>query len=164
MRQRPRKAGESIVDFYLVRHGEAVSETLDPRRPLTPAGREEVERVAQLAAQRKIAVSAIFHSGILRAQQTAEIFAEALGPAIKVQKITGLLPQDDPAIAKAEMDVSEQPIMLVGHLPHMNRLVSLLIHGNPDREVVAFSPATVVCCSRSGSDWKIAWTLGPQSR
>jgi len=116
MRQSLRKAGESIVDFYLVRHGEAVSEALDPRRPLTPAGREEVERVAQLAAQRKITVSAIFHSGILRAQQTAEIFAEALGPAIKVQKITGLLPQDDPAIAKAEMDVSEQPIMLVGHL------------------------------------------------
>ena len=152
------------MDFYLVRHGEAVSETFDPRRPLTRIGREEVERVARLAAQRKIAVSAIFHSGILRAQQTAEIFAQTLVPAVDVQQITGLLPQDDPAIARAEMEVSEQPIMLVGHLPHMNRLASLLVHGNPDREVVAFSPATLVCCSRSGSDWKIAWTLGPQSR
>jgi phosphohistidine phosphatase len=164
MRQSQRKAGEPIVDFYLVRHGEAVSETFDPRRPLTRVGREEVERVARLAVGRKITVSSIFHSGILRAQQTAEIFAQALVPAVNVQHITGLLPQDDPAIAKAEMEVSEQPIMLVGHLPHMSRLASLLLHGNADREIVSFSPATVVCCSRNGSDWKIAWTLGPQSR
>ncbi len=151
------------MDFYLVRHGEAVSETFDARRPLTRVGREEVERVARLAASRKITVSAIFHSGILRAQQTAEIFAEALVPAVKVQQITGLLPQDDPAIAKAEMEASEQPIMLVGHLPHMNRLAALLVHGHPDRQVVELSPATIICCSRSGSDWKIAWILGPQS-
>ena len=152
------------MDFYLVRHGEAVSETVDPRRPLSQAGRKEVERVAWLTAQRKIAVSAILHSGILRARQTAEIFAEALGPSIKVQQITGLLPQDDPAVAKAELEVSEEPIMLVGHLPHMNRLASLLIYGNADREAVAFRPATVVCCSRQGSGWKIAWAFGAESR
>jgi phosphohistidine phosphatase len=155
--------GEPIVDFYLVRHGEAVSEAVDARRPLSQAGREEVERVAQLTALRKIAVSAIFHSGILRAQQTAEIFAEALGPAVKVQPLTGLLPQDDPAVAKAELEVSAEPIMLVGHLPHMNRLASLLIYGDADREAVAFRPATVVCCSRQGSGWKIVWTFGLES-
>jgi phosphohistidine phosphatase len=152
------------VELYLVRHGEAVSETFDPRRPLTRVGREEVERVARLAVDRKIIVSAIFHSGILRAQQTAEIFADVLANPVKVQQTTGLLPQDDPAIAKAEMEVSEQPVMLVGHLPHMNRLAALLIHGDADRRAVEFSPATVVCCSRDGTDWKIAWTIGPQSR
>jgi len=151
------------VDFYLVRHGEAVSETIDRRRPLTRAGQEEVERVARLAADRKIVVSHVFHSGILRAQQTAEIFARALVPAVNGQQLAGLLPQDDPAIAKAELEVSGEPIMLVGHLPHMSRLASLLVYGNADREAVAFRPATVVCCSRQGSGWKIAWTLGPES-
>jgi phosphohistidine phosphatase len=162
MRQRQTKAGAFTVDFYLVRHGEAVPATLDTRRPLTRVGREEVERVARSAVDRGITVASIYHSGILRAQQTAEIFAQALAH-VNVQPITGLLPQDDPAIAKAEMEISEDPIMLVGHLPHMHRLLSLLIHDNADREVVSLSPATVVCCSRGGSDWKIAWMLDPQS-
>ena len=151
------------MDFYLVRHGEAVSETFDPQRPLTRVGREEVERVARVAANREIGVSAILHSGVLRAQQTAEIFAGLL-PVLAVRQISGLLPQDDPAIAKAEMEVAEQPIMLVGHLPHMNRLAALLVHGDTERPVVEFGPATLVCCSRLGSGWKISWTLGPQSR
>ena len=150
------------MDFYLVRHGEAVSETLDPQRPLTRVGREEVERVAGLAASRKIGVSAIFHSGILRAKQTAEIFAEFLAPAVLVQQITGLLPQDDPTIAKAELELAERSVMLVGHLPHMNRLAALLVNGDTDRQIIEFSPATMVCCSRNGVHWKIAWTLAPQ--
>lgn len=147
-----------------MRHGEAVSETFDPRRPLSRVGREEVERVAGLAVNRKIAISAVFHSGILRAQQTAEIFAEVLSPAVKVQQITGLLPQDDPAIAKAELELADSSMMLVGHLPHMNRLAASLIDSHTDRHIVEFSPATMVCCSRNGSDWKIAWIIGPQSR
>jgi len=149
------------VDFYLVRHGEAVSETFDPQRPLTRVGREEVERVAGVAASRKIGVSAILHSGILRAKQTAEIFAKVLTPAVAVQQITGLLPQDDPIIVKAELEAAESSVMLVGHLPHMNRLAALLVQGDTDRQVVEFSPAMLVCCSRDGSQWKIAWTLAP---
>ena len=150
------------MNFYLVRHGEAVSERVDPQRPLTQVGREEVERVARSALAREFRVSAIFHSGILRAQQSAEILAEHLAPAIKVQQISGLLPQDDPMIAKAELEAAERSVMLVGHLPHMNRLAALLINGDLSREVVKFSPATMVCCSRDGSHWKIAWKLAPQ--
>ena len=151
------------MNFYLARHGEAVAENLDPRRPLTSVGREEVEHVARLAANRGITVSSIFHSGILRARQTAEIFGRAVAPPAPIQQMAGLLPQDDPAIAKAEMEKAEHPIMLVGHLPHMNRLASLLVCGDGEREVVSFAPATVVCCSLHGRKWKIAWILGPES-
>jgi len=118
--------------------------------------------VARSARAREFQVSAIFHSGILRAQQSAEILAEYLAPAIRVGQLSGLLPQDDPMIAKAELEAAESSIMLVGHLPHMNRLAALLINGDLNREVVEFSPATMVCCSRDGSRWQIAWTLAPQ--
>ena len=151
------------MDFYLVRHGAAVSETFDPQRPLTHVGREEVERVARLAASRKITVSAIFHSGILRARQTAEILAEHFAPGVAVHQLSGLLPQDDPSIAKAELELADSSVMLVGHLPHMNRLAALLVNRDVDRQVVEFSPATIVCCSRDASHWKIAWILAPQS-
>jgi phosphohistidine phosphatase len=147
------------VNIYLVRHGEAVSEQQDPQRPLTASGREAVERVARMAEAKNVQVSAIFHSGILRARQTAEILAEALRFASGVQPLSGLRPQDDPAMAKAEIEAAESPIMLVGHLPHLHRLVSLLLSGDADSQVIEFPPATMICCSNDTSRWEISWTL-----
>jgi phosphohistidine phosphatase len=147
------------VKFYLVRHGEAVPANQNPQRPLTQAGRQEVERVAQLAGARNIQVSVIFHSGILRAKETAEILAAQLHPEIDVRQLDGLLPEDDPMIAKAELEVAQQSIMLVGHLPHMKRLAALLVAGDPQRDVVDFGPATMICLSYENSQWKIAEVL-----
>jgi len=149
------------VNFYLVRHGDAVSDTLDPRRPLSHIGQDQVERVARAVAARRARVSAIFHSGILRAEQTADIMASQLAPALGVRRITGLAPQDDPAIAEAELDTSPASVMLVGHLPHLNRLAGLLIYPNAEGDAVEFAPATIVCLSRQGSLWRLVWVLGP---
>lgn len=145
--------------IYLVRHGDALSAVENPARPLSRAGRASVERVARLALERAVDVSAIYHSGILRAEQTAAILAEHLAPPLGVQPRAGLLPEDDPAIVKTELDVEVGTIMLVGHLPYMNRLAGLLITGDPDRTVVEFSPPTMVCCVNDGGKWKFAWKL-----
>ena len=45
--------------------------------------------------------------------------------------------------------------MVVGHLPHLNRLAALLISGDVELGLMEFPPATMVCCSRDGSKWKI---------
>lgn len=145
--------------FYLVRHGEAMSSADNPARPLSPAGRTGVERVAQLARERDVKISAIYHSGILRAEETAAILAEHLMPPLGVGRGAGLLPEDDPIIAKAELEEAQDSIMLVGHLPHMDRLAALLVAGDPNRRVVEFSPATMVCCVKEGGRWRIAWNL-----
>jgi phosphohistidine phosphatase len=149
------------MDFYLARHGEAVAEVIDPSRPLTRAGRESVARVARLAAQRAVQISLIYHSGILRAGQTAEILAEHLAPRGRVQPMTGLRPEDDPSLAAAELAVAESPFMLVGHLPHLKRLASLLSRGHPEADVIDFAPATLACYVREGALWKLNWTLTP---
>jgi phosphohistidine phosphatase len=115
--------------------------------------------VAQAAAARNIAVSEIVHSGILRAEETAEILAEYLSPPGGVRAISGLSPQDDPMFGKAELEAARLPLMLVGHLPYMGRLAGLLASGDPDRSVVEFQPATLVCFSRELSGWKISWSV-----
>jgi phosphohistidine phosphatase len=145
--------------FYLVRHGEAMSSSDNPVRPLSRAGRAGVERIAQLARERDVKVSAIYHSGILRAEETAAILAEHLTPPLGVGQRAGLLPEDDPAFAKAELEEAQDAIMLVGHLPHLNRLAALLVASDPNRQVVEFSPATMACCAKEGGRWKIAWKL-----
>ena len=151
------------MNIYLVRHGEAVSEKLDPERPLTSSGRQEVQRIGRLAAAKNVKVSAIFHSGILRAKQTAEILAEHLQVNLAdVQQLSGLLPQDDPAVVKGELEAAESPIIMVGHLPHLNLLLALLISGDTESGGMELPPATMVCCSNDGPKWTISWTLTPQ--
>ena len=149
------------MDIYLARHGEAAANSIDRSRPLTRAGRESVERVARMAAEKAVQVAAIYHSGILRAAQTAEIFAARLAPGAGVLIMAGLRPDDDPAIAAAELAAAESPVMLVGHLPHMNRLASLLIRGSAECDVINFRPAMMARFDREGSLWKLGWALAP---
>ena len=149
------------MEFYLVRHGEAVSQAVNGERPLTPDGRRDVERLGRAAAQRGIQPSQIFHSGLLRAQQTAEILSENLGPVEGVRELAGLRPDDDPVIAKAELESSTVSLMLVGHLPHISRLASFLVAGNAEQALVQFAPATVLGLSYENHRWKILWKLTP---
>jgi len=149
------------MEFYLVRHGEAVSQAVDGQRPLTPEGRRDVERLGQAAAQRGIQPGQIFHSGLLRAQQTAEILSESLGPVEGVRESVGLRPDDDPVIAKAELELSTVSLMLVGHLPHISRLASFLVAGNAEEELVQFAPATMLALFYENHRWNILWKLTP---
>jgi phosphohistidine phosphatase len=151
------------VNFYLVRHGEAVSEISDPRRPLSPAGRAAVDSLARLAATRAVAVSAILHSGILRAQQTAEILAEYFAASAGVRPIGGLSPEDDPAIVAADLAEAHDSLILVGHLPHLARLTALLVARDSERSTIHFAPAMMACLAHNGTEWSIAWTLEPAS-
>ncbi len=148
-----------FMDFYIVRHGKAKSGPEDPRRPLSDQGRIEVEKVARTAAAIEIWITEILHSGKLRAKQTAEILAQSLSPRRGVREINGLSPEDDPLVARAELEAAQEPLMLVGHLPHVSRLVSMLVVGDPENEIIEFPPAAMACLSRERRAWELKWTL-----
>lgn len=149
------------MDVYLIRHGDAVSAAENAERPLSPLGRQQAAHAARTIVEHDTAISRIFHSGILRARQTAEIIVQALKPTPVIESHSGLLPEDDPAIVAAELDGLDHSIALVGHLPYMRRLAGLLIYGDPERVAVDFLPATVLCCSRFRERWKISWISAP---
>ena len=149
------------MQFFLVRHGEALHESEDARRPLSERGRRDVEAVARAVAAKKIDVEAVHHSEKLRARETAEIIARAVRPRTGVVQVSGIAPEDDPEIAKADLDAAAAPVMLVGHLPHLARLASLLLTGDSERATVEFSTATIVCLSRESGHWRFLWSLSP---
>ncbi len=150
------------MDCYLVQHGEAKPEQEDPARPLTDRGRREVERVALAVKCSGVEIAEIVHSGKLRAQQTAELLAAVLPPARGVRAVAGLAPMDDLAAARALLDRAEAPAMLVGHLPHLSRLTSLLLVGDPTREIVSFRMGAIVCLGRDEATWRLKWILTPE--
>ncbi len=150
------------MQVYLVQHGEAKPDAEDPARPLTDRGREEVRRVARHAAALGLQVAEIRHSGRLRALQTAEILAAALSPVLGVREMDGLAPADDPGKAKSDVESAVEPLMLVGHLPHLGRLASSLLVGEPEREIVRFRNGAIVCLVKSESGWLLQWILTPE--
>ena len=111
--------------------------------------------MAQSARRHGVSVAWVYHSGILRAQQTAELVAAVLAPEQGVREISGLCPDDDPLILKAQLDVTTQSVLLVSHLPYLSRLAGLMVTGDSERSVIEFAPATLVCLTRHANGWKI---------
>ncbi len=146
--------------LYLVRHGEAKSEREDPARPLSEAGMNEVRKVASFMSVPDIA--RIYHSPRLRAAQTAEVFAVHVKPSGGFSEAEGLGPGDPPGIWANRIDTETGNTMLVGHLPHMARLASLLLTGDDERAAFDFAAASVLCMRRMEGNWWVRWMLRPE--
>ena len=92
------------MSIYFSQHGKSASKSEDPERRLTADGAAEVERVARFMAESGCAVGIIWHSGKVRAAQSAEIFAAALNPAGGVRTRDGIEPLDDVTALAAHLD------------------------------------------------------------
>lgn len=147
--------------LFLVQHGEALSEAEDPDRPLSETGRANATTVADSLARSGVAVEAIYHSGKTRAEQTAQIFASRLAPG-RMEALAGLAPKDDPAHVAQSLGELFDGAMLVGHLPHLDKLASLLVTGSPQGSVIGFRNAGVVALTEADGNWTVAWMVIPE--
>ena len=148
--------------LYLVQHGKSLPKEIDPDKGLSETGIAEVQRIAQVAAGYGCKVAQISHSGKKRARQTAEIFNSYLRPKKGVAEISGINPLDDITAFSGNLSV-EDNLMLVGHLPFMERLTSHLIIGSVEPPVFKFQNGGIVCLDRlpETGQWIIKWTLMP---
>ena len=149
--------------LYLVQHAKSLPGEQDPDQGLSREGFADVNRIAGVAAGYAVRPAAIKHSGKKRARQTAEIFAEALlGEKSKIEPISGIGPLDDVAAVANTLKTSDN-LMLVGHLPFMERLAGLLVSGSAERLVFKFQNGGIVCLDKNPDAqwWFIKWTLMP---
>lgn len=150
------------MHLYLMQHGEAVASGQDPARPLSEAGRADVERLAALLAERGIALSRVVHSGKLRARQTAEIIAARLAPSVEPEAHDGLAPKDRASDFASGLAAWDADSLIVGHLPSMDRCLSWLVAGHEGGGTAAFRPGAMVCLAPDESGgWSIVWMLQP---
>lgn len=151
------------MKVYLVRHGEAVSSQFDPKRPLSQQGLADVQKVASFVKPLKICVEYIRHSGKLRAAQTAEKLAESILVEKDCSAHKDLGPNDDVTIIADELEASDTDLMIVGHLPFMAYLASLLVAGRQTANIIAFDAGSIACLNRSDpGQWQIEWMITPE--
>lgn len=146
------------MKLYLVRHGEALPEQLDPQRPLSAQGQLRVQKLAERLAEKNTQVTHIFHSGIVRALQTAEVIAQSLHMQY-IEQIAGLRPDDPVDVIVDELNSLNEDILLVGHLPYMANLLWALC-GSTSASI-QFDTATAVCLERIGDRWTVDSVISP---
>ncbi len=147
--------------LYLVQHGKSLPAEVDPEQGLSPEGTAETERMAQMAKDAGLKVTGILHSGKTRARRTAEILAASLKPTDGTKEAPGLKPLDD-AVPWTSLNPSAD-LMLVGHLPFMERLAALLVSGSPDKPVIKFQNSGIVCLDQEPAsvNWVVRWAMVP---
>ena len=125
--------------LYILRHAEAEDLSpsgLDADRALTDAGAKRMKAIARVIAKMEPGFDAVLVSPLLRARQTAEPVLAACRFKGEPRVTEALLPGSDPKNLLEELAESEwKSVLVVGHEPHMGRLVGRLVSGRRDVEV-----------------------------
>jgi phosphohistidine phosphatase len=149
--------------LYLVRHGESVAPEIDPNQPLSEKGIKETEAVARLLKQASLEIDEIMHSTKMRAKQTAEILGKALAFELTLIQREGLKPMDPVEPIVSELGTLDRNVMLVGHLPFLEKLLTLLLMGKEGPSPVNLCGSCVICLETNhGQLWQIAWAVSPE--
>lgn len=155
--------------LYIVRHGIAVDRTdpnspPDPERPLTAKGVQKTRAAALGLKEIGVKPDSLITSPYVRAAQTAEIFAEALGFATsKIRVSDALKPAANPAdIVKEISRIKAKELMCFGHAPHLDQVIAQLTGARG--VFTELKKAGVACLEHAGTNsaWNVQWMLTPK--
>ncbi|WP_442889414.1 phosphohistidine phosphatase SixA [Congregicoccus parvus] len=151
----------TTTQLHLMRHAHAVPEEEDPTRPLSDRGRIQAHAMADFVRRSGgLEVERVWHSPLARAVETADVFCDRLGLAATRREIDGLLPYDDVRGIARRLSGFGYPLLIVGHEPHLGRLVAMLVCGTVDVEVVDFKKGGLLCLEReSTKSQTVLWRI-----
>ena len=147
------------MGILLVRHAEAVEEQAgsdDAGRWLSARGRAQAREVAQAVAAKGLSLSKLVASPRVRAVQTGELFAQALGFLGEVEVLPALSytePPERAAHALAKLAATRH-IAAFGHMPTIAGIASRLA-GAPH-------PGLSLAQALWIDEGRVVWSLAPR--
>src|SRR4051794_30700264 len=148
------------MHLFLMHHGDAVGPEVDPRRPLSPAGAAGVERIATKAAANGAKPHVVWHSGKLRAKQTAEAFWRACNALAEFSATKDLQPDDPPQWIRDRLRGETRDVAIAGHFPHLPRLLALLVTGGEAGGALPPHGLVALKSDDEGVTWREIWRIG----
>ena len=152
--------------LYLVRHGIAVDRAdpkspPEPERPLTAKGVQKTRSSALGMKELGVKPDMLITSPYVRAAQTAEIFAEALGfPTPKIRLSNALKPAANPAdIIKEISNLKAKELICFGHAPHLDQLISHLVGARGVFTELKKAGAASLEHTGTHGAWRLRWVL-----
>jgi len=146
--------------LYLVRHGE--TDPGNPAHPLTENGKHNIEIISSFFKRVKVEAEEIWSSPLLRAKQTANILAQQLAIKEIVDKEI-LNPEQPVAPVIRELNKTDGRIIIVGHLPLLQQIISSLLTETEDKEFIKFEPGTAAFLELGQHGWQLVWLVSPQA-
>jgi phosphohistidine phosphatase len=135
--------GHDTIQLFLLRHADAGDPEdwagADADRPLSAKGEAQAERLATFLHGVRFAVDAVVSSPKLRALRTAEIVADGLGTAVRIDERLGGAFEPltvDEILADAG---GPRRALLVGHDPDFSELLSTLARSDLTMKKGAFA-------------------------
>ena len=155
-----------LQHLYLVRHAHALDDApSEELRPLSQKGHKQCARLVKAFSKSNlIQVDTIWHSGLVRAYETAEALSDGLELNAQLIQKDGLAPFGNPRPVAVQLKELSLSCLVAGHEPNLSYLCSLLLTGGSDFQRVAFPKASILCLSRmkvgsQATDWQIEWHL-----
>lgn len=144
--------------MFLVRHAEAIEETLslrDPHRHLTPRGRIQARALGDRLRWHDCTPSHVWTSPLVRAVQTAELVVAGIGTDTAVEVVAELAPDGSARALVAALGAlpPESTVLLVGHEPSLSGIGTLLIGGAVD----ALGKAQAARIDDGRLRWRFRW-------
>lgn len=150
------------MKLYCMRHGEALPGAEDAQRPLSDKGREDVSNVATHLRRCRITIDHVMSSKRVRAVQTAETMAEAMGISEVTPCEHGLDEMDSVGEMVENIRQWHDDTLLVSHLPFLSKLVSALVLNDEFQPMINFAPGSIICLHQfEGQLWNVSWLLKP---
>jgi len=131
-----------------------------PDRPLSEQGMRDIRILALHMQNMGVQLGTVFHSGKLRAGQSARLIAETLSPEVLPLQTDGLNPNDDPVVIIEDIEQMDGNILITSHMPFISRLCSTLLTGTADAEFASL-PGTLFCLERADHKWRLDYMLRP---
>jgi phosphohistidine phosphatase len=162
------------MNLYLMRHGIALpaddpSVSDDRERPLTQKGIKRVRKAARGVRRLKIPFDAVLTSPLVRARQTADIIADALGIEARLEEISGLAPEStvEHLMFGLTRYHDREHLLLVGHEPLLSDALShLLCVRHPSTVNIELKKGSLcrveVDALPAASPAKLHWLLTPK--
>jgi phosphohistidine phosphatase len=115
------------VRLFLVRHAEAAPGKPDDLRTLTTQGKQQARELGRRFARKGVKPDAVISSPLLRARETAEGIASALG--VDAEQDERLAPGATPEDVRAVVAGRGNTVVVVGHQPDCGQIVAAISGG-----------------------------------
>jgi len=146
--------------LYLIQHGLSLPEEKDPEKSLSPEGKKQTQEAVEFLKGKNIKVDCIWHSTKLRSVQTAQIISKQISCS-EIQERNDINPLDPVGGFPEKIQSFNNDLMIVGHLPFLQKLASLLLAGSENYQFISFKNSGVVCLEYS-EVWKIVLMVIPE--
>jgi phosphohistidine phosphatase len=155
--------------LYLLRHAKSSwkdSGVRDFDRPLNESGREDAPLVGQLIRRKKLRVDLLLCSPAARARETAALVTQSARLSAELLYDERIYEADVARLLEvvAQAGESAEALMVVGHNPGMERLLTFLT-----AEVRPMSTAALACVALDAEKWgelrehvgRLEWLVRP---